>query len=98
MQKHPEPGGFKKITVNKKTRYCSVCMIDNDKKQKMEYIHRLVIQTFGVIPSDLQDIKRLTVDHIDSNKSNNNISNLQWMTLQENQEKHWMNKLKEKLL
>lgn len=42
--------------------------------------HRLVAETF--LPYDPQG--RLVVDHIDSDKHNNNVSNLQWITPSEN--------------
>ncbi|STX00280.1 NUMOD4 motif [Kluyvera ascorbata] len=44
-------------------------------------IHRLVAQTFVPKP---QTNERLVVDHIDDDKHNNNLSNLQWLTHNEN--------------
>ena len=46
---------------------------------KTEYIHRLVAQTF--LPNTEN---KKEVDHIDGNKSNNNIENLRWVTRSEN--------------
>ena len=43
------------------------------------YIHRLVAETF--IP---HDYKRNEVDHIDTNRTNNKINNLRWVTRSEN--------------
>ena len=48
-------------------------------RHKMYNVHRLVAETF--IPNP--DNKPL-IDHIDRNPSNNNISNLRWVTHQEN--------------
>lgn len=46
------------------------------------YVHRLIYYTFN--PDDLDDYDIETIDHIDSNKSNNALSNLQGITYQEN--------------
>ena len=43
------------------------------------YIHRLVAEAF--IPNPLN---KKTVNHIDCNRSNNNVSNLEWATYREN--------------
>lgn len=44
------------------------------------YIHRLVLETF----SPNENAKNLEVDHIDTNRSNNILSNLRWCTRVEN--------------
>lgn len=49
------------------------------KKWKNAYVHRLVALSF--IPNDEN---KLEVNHIDENKSNNDISNLEWVTRSEN--------------
>lgn len=47
-------------------------------------IHRLVWETFnGEIPSDLE------IDHIDNNRKNNRLSNLQLVSRKENQQLKW---------
>ena len=51
-----------------------------DDKYKTYYIHRLVAETF--IPN--KDKKEF-VNHIDGNKHNNSVSNLEWCTRQENE-------------
>jgi hypothetical protein len=63
-----------------KTTYGGYCCINIMGKQS--YIHRLVAQTFIENP-----LKKQTVNHIDKNRSNNNILNLEWATYKE-QSKH----------
>jgi DNA-binding transcriptional regulator YiaG len=50
-----------------------------DKKQKLYLIHRLVAEYF-IDNSKLH----LQVNHIDCNKQNNHVSNLEWVTTKEN--------------
>ena len=47
-------------------------------------VHRLVMETF-IGPSD--NPNRTVVDHINNNKTDNRISNLQWLTISENTQK-----------
>jgi hypothetical protein len=64
--------------------YHAVSLYDNPKKPKQLLVHRLVYQTFvGPIPSHMQ------VDHIDHNKTNNKLSNLQLLSVQDNMKKAW---------
>ena len=50
-----------------------------DKKPKVIPVHRIVAQTFLPNPLNLR-----TVNHKDFDKTNNDVSNLEWMTHQEN--------------
>ena len=48
-------------------------------------VHRLVALAF--IPND--DVTKDTVDHIDGNKTNNQVTNLQWLSRIDNIKKEW---------
>lgn len=52
-----------------------------DKKRKIYYVHRLVAKAFIPNPYNLPE-----VNHIDGNKHNNNIDNLEWCTKSYNQQ------------
>lgn len=57
--------------------------VSKRKLSKIVYAHRLVAQYFIPNPNNLP-----YVHHIDENKLNNHVSNLQWVTAKENYEKH----------
>ena len=59
--------------------YLFVTLYKNSKGKNFK-IHRLVLSTFAPV----ENMDLLEVNHIDENKQNNNISNLQWMTKQDN--------------
>lgn len=54
-------------------------MIDKDGNKKSENIHRLVALAFIDNPDNLPQ-----VNHKDEDKLNNNINNLEWVTIQQN--------------
>lgn len=57
-----------------------VCVTLNKKsKSETTYVHRLVAKAFHPNPDN-----KKVVNHIDSNKANNNASNLEWVTYSEN--------------
>lgn len=64
------------IKINSKRGYCGVVVPNFGFK----YAHRLVMLTWKPIP----DAENLTVDHLDHNKRNNAVSNLEWVSLEEN--------------
>lgn len=71
-----------KILKAKKTKdgYLSLNLWKNG-KQKMFYIHRLVAYMF--IKND-DPLNKTQVNHIDENKENNNVENLEWCTREYN--------------
>ena len=70
------------VTLLKKTPsnmgYYKVELYKNG-KSKMYYVHRLVAMTFIPNPEN-----KPQVNHIDGDKSNNSVSNLEWATSKEN--------------
>lgn len=57
--------------------------LTNNGKVKSHFVHRLVAKTFIPNPKN-----KKTVNHIDNNKKNNNVDNLEWATQSENS-KHY---------
>lgn len=72
--------GKEKILKNK-VNYKGYCFVTLYKENKQYYprIHRLVAETFIPNPDNLPQ-----VNHIDGNKSNNSVENLEWCTNLEN--------------
>lgn len=70
-------GKVKRTYVNSKNGYLYVDLWKNNKKRQRP-IHRLIAETFIPNPEN-----KLTVDHIDANRTNNKISNLRWATYSE---------------
>lgn len=68
-----------------KDGYCEVCISFIESgvaKRKYKRLHRLIWETFnGKI------LNELTIDHIDNNKQNNNLNNLQLLSRSENTSK-----------
>lgn len=59
--------------------YITVSFRASNRKTKTYLVHRLVAMAFIPNPNNLP-----CVDHIDTNKENNNVENLRWCTHQEN--------------
>lgn len=60
--------------------------------KKAMFIHRLVMETWHPISNS----EKMTVDHLDHNKRNNDIRNLEWVTEKENRERATRDQLIEK--
>lgn len=60
--------------------YLHVTLRKNNKSNILK-VHRLVLQTFN----NIDNCELLQVNHKDGNKSNNNLTNLEWITQQDNQ-------------
>lgn len=58
--------------------YLRVCLAKN-RRRKLVHLHRLVAETFIPNPKGLPD-----VDHINDNKLDNRVENLQWMSRSDN--------------
>lgn len=73
-------------------RYGYPCiLLSCGKSRKHHTIHRLVAEAFIPNPENKSE-----VNHIDGDKQNNHVSNLEWVTMKENQRHAWAHGLKEK--
>lgn len=70
---HVNRGGYREISMNIGSR------TDNTRHTENFKIHRLVAETYLDNPNNKE-----TVNHIDANKLNNCLENLEWMTFNEN--------------
>ena len=68
IMKQKDIRGYKNITLSK-----------NNKSRTLQ-VHRLVLEHFNPV----KDMDKLQVNHIDGDKSNNSLSNLEWCTPKEN--------------
>jgi len=73
---------YLKYQIVKKTGYCKMHLMDDDNKDCTKRVNRIIGMTF------LEDFDpKLTVNHRNGDKMNNDISNLEMMTIEE-QQKH----------
>lgn len=63
------------------TEYQIINFMTIDGKKRTFRAHRLVLMAFNPV----KNMDKLEVNHIDGNKRNNNLSNLEWCTTSENQ-------------
>ena len=58
-----------------------LCSTDLPPKKVHRYsVHRLILENFYPVP----DMDKLQVNHIDGDKTNNHLANLEWVTCEEN--------------
>ena len=74
--------------IKRKTGYLEYNLYLKDKTSIFITAHRLLALNFLDNPNNLP-----TVNHLDSNKENNNISNLEWSTYSNNEKHAWDNNL-----
>ena len=67
-------GKARALDFNKSVGYLQVDLYKNNKRSK-HYIHRLVAQAYMPNPDGLPE-----VNHKDSNRTNNHVSNLEWVS------------------
>ena len=67
--------------------YEKVTLTQNGKRKTFT-VHKLVAMTYLPNPKN-----KTTINHIDGNKRNNNVTNLEWATEKENQIHKWKNGL-----
>ena len=75
--KNEKTGRILKTKVNKRGYLCNTISVNG--KIMVVKIHRLMAISFIPNPEN-----KITVNHIDGNKTNNNINNLEWATYSEN--------------
>lgn len=73
-------GKISKGSVDKLTGYVRVNLYNGN--NNMFLVHRLVAESFIPNPNGLQQIH-----HIDGDKTNNHVSNLEWVSIKEHSEK-----------
>lgn len=74
---------LKQVIRSDNYKYYFVGLFKNGKR-KYFAIHRLVAQAFVKNPNNYTQ-----VDHLDGNKLNNNVENLEWVTPKENTNRAW---------
>ena len=67
------------LSMSMRGMYLRVTLFLNDKTRKSFAVHRLIAETFIPNPLNLPQI-----NHIDENKLNNNVNNLEWVTVRQN--------------
>lgn len=74
--------------------YLFVNLVNAQKIKKTHSVHKLVMLHFGSPKPD----ENFIIDHIDGDKANSKIQNLQWITVKENTTKYYDNFEKKNLI
>ena len=77
-------GGIMKPYINGRNGYAYI-RLTKDGKPTQRRVHKLVMMAFDPRPTGNYYDKNFTINHIDGDKTNNNLSNLEWCTQSENQ-------------
>ena len=77
-------GGILTPHINTRNGYCYVQLSKNG-IGKTKRVHKLVMMAFNPAPVGDKYDKNYTIDHIDGDKTNNRLDNLEWVTQSENQ-------------
>lgn len=78
LSKRVEPKELKYRLTKK--GYCRVCMRrESTNKREDLYVHRIIASIFIPNPLNLPE-----VNHIDNNRTNNSVDNLEWITKKDN--------------
>lgn len=86
---YSDNSGLMKIRNKGNTEYQIINFQQMDGTKKTFRVHRLVLMAF----SPVEKMEELEVNHIDGNKKNNRLSNLEWVTSSENQRHAFRTKL-----
>ena len=81
--------------LNKHNGYVYVCLYDGKKSHTCR-VHVLVMAAFSPVNKKPGYDKNFTIDHKDGNKSNNFLSNLEWCSQSENQNRAYSHGLQER--
>ena len=81
-------GHLTSVKRNNGTGYINVLLSKGEDGRETKYVHRLVAEHFLHKPNN----ESTTVNHLDFNKTNNHISNLEWMNQVENNKHYFDNK------
>lgn len=79
-------GGIMKPNINRRNGYAYI-HLSKDGKSTPKRVHKLVMMAFDPRPTGPYYDKNFTINHIDGDKTNNKLSNLEWCTQSENQKK-----------
>ena len=75
---------------NGRPYYIKLKLVDDNGEDRTVSVHILVAKAFIPNPDNKPE-----VNHIDQNRANNSVSNLEWVTKRENMKKHLLWKLKD---